>query len=122
MSTPTEHDTEALARVILPALPNHCCVPGDLTDCPYDAHDASGVAQAILTSDWLAQRDAALIAKAKAEGAVEALRAAADMWQSGEWTAITATVRLPRPEGTLSTAQVVTDWLRHRAAAIEAGQ
>lgn len=68
MSTPTEHDTEALARVILPALPNHCCPPAAVTDCPYNAHEASGVAEVVLASDWLAAHDAALIAKAKAEG------------------------------------------------------
>ena len=57
--TDNEKQVEALTVVILPALPNHCCPPGDLTDCPWDAHDAQGVAEAILKSDWLAAREQA---------------------------------------------------------------
>jgi hypothetical protein len=64
-------------------------------------------ADAILASGWLAQ--------VKATARAEALGEAADAWQSGEWTAITVTTRLPRPEATIGTAQVVTDWLRDRA-------
>jgi hypothetical protein len=52
--TPTtdRDDTEALAAVVLAVLPNRCCEPGHA--CPYDAHDADRLANAILASDWLA--------------------------------------------------------------------
>jgi hypothetical protein len=49
----TDHDdTGALAAAILAVLPNRCCEPGEA--CPYDAHDADRLANAILASDWLA--------------------------------------------------------------------
>jgi len=81
-------------------------------EAQYDA--ARAAAKALLP--LLAQ----VKATARAEGAREALEEAADAWQRGEWTVITATTRLPRPEATLGTAQAVTDWLRDRARSLSA--
>lgn len=44
---------EELTRVVLPAMPNHCCPPEDLTDCPYDAHEADGIARAVLGAGYV---------------------------------------------------------------------
>ena len=46
----------------------------------------------------------------------KALRAAADAWQQGEWTAITAKVKAG---SVIGAAQIMTDWIRDRAAQIE---
>lgn len=44
---------EELASVVLPAMPNHCCGPDDMADCPYDAHDADGIARAVLAAGYV---------------------------------------------------------------------
>lgn len=119
-------DVEALARVILPVLPNHCCEPGDVTDCPYDAHDASSIAWAILDSDWLAAREQA----AERRGAAKELREAAEEAEAIDGAALTASIAAPSgvPEhgrqecidAADALLEAPWDWLRARADRIEA--
>jgi hypothetical protein len=56
--------------------------------------------------------DCALIAKVRAQ----ALREAADVWQQGEWTTLTARVKAG---SVIGAAQTVTDWLRDRADRVD---
>lgn len=85
---PTPEAVEALASVVLPAMPNHCCGPDDMADCPWDAHDASGIARAVLAAGYV-----------KPE------------WEPGRW------YRAVAPDGTLwletSNPDEVSDRARH---------
>ena len=49
----------------------------------------------------------------------EALRAAADAWQWGEWSTITEPAKRPAVPSILGTANAVTDWIRARANELE---
>ena len=102
-------DRDALFRAILNSLPI-CC-----EECREDPdgavwQDATTATDAILASDWLAQRDRRV--------AVEAVEKIAREWQYGGWTALSA----PIPAGsipTLAQGQIVTDWLRERVTVLE---
>lgn len=58
------------------------------------------------------------MADLKARWQGEALREAADKWQTGAWTALTEPIKAERQaQRIIGAAQVVLDWLRDRAAA-----
>ena len=67
---------EELAAVIKPAMPNHCCGPDDIDDCPYDAHDAHGIAEAVIAAGWVSpeQHAAEVERLTKSVGAFSAAR------------------------------------------------
>lgn len=62
---------------------------------------------------------APLIAERVEAAKAEALREAADKWQWGEWTVLTAPIKaVSQPQRIIGAAQAVTDWLRDRAVRI----
>ena len=84
----------------------------------YGAHVFEDPAQRFTCSRcFVLDEDAIYTALAEAEqkGAREALLAAADKWQWGEWTLLTQAVKAG---SVIGAAQDVTDWLRARAAQI----
>jgi hypothetical protein len=83
-TTPSTDDIEALAQVILPVLPNHCCEPGDVADCPWDAHDASGIARAVLAAGYLSSDQVTARIRAAQAEALESLADDLDVtWNRG---------------------------------------
>lgn len=75
------------------------------------AHDAH-LADAVLASPVFAR----LLDQARAD----ALREAADEWQVGAWTVLTAPIKAEsQPQRILGAARAVTDWLRDRANAAQ---
>lgn len=103
--TPETHEVEALAMVLHDAeCSNRQCEPHTFAD-------KFRVAKRILASDWLAQRDAALVARAKAE----ALREAAEVWAEGAWSDAFAASHVVDD---ISAVQAMEWWLIARAEGV----
>lgn len=58
---------------------------------------------------------ARLIEQARAEGAAEALRSAADKWQVGDWANVLLPAPTPPAVPVIAYSNRVLDWLRERA-------
>ena len=88
------------------------CVTGG--DDPFPTSSERKGAAALLESDWLAARDAAM----RAEGAAVALRETAHAWQWSGWTVLTSAMKgRSGPALIIAAAQAATDWLHERADA-----
>jgi hypothetical protein len=104
---PDPADVEALAAVLCPC--GHAAITWHRTCCRAGAGCLCRrtLAEAVIASPWLAERDAAM----RAEGARAALHAAADSGINGAWAGA--------PSRRIAAAQYAGAWLRARAEAVE---
>lgn len=105
-TTPTL--TDELAEMLHPWLDGAERCPYSPTTICHNHGRSRHLARALLGSP--------LIARMVADAEARALREAADKWQWGEWTVLTAPIKAAsQPQRIIGAAQAVTDWLRDRA-------